>query len=877
MQRATNKAAQERMLNPDDPNLKMVNLGASIPTTLTEGVTSGNSPLFFPEGGNVQSPIGMSPADDAHEMGIVTMSTEATKTTEIPNLTRTLLTNPKSTTSLAPASSREQKAPTDVTCSSPKSSEAAPTSQTGIISALSTLVGPLGQSSALSIGASTAPTSAQVPTAPFKGLLDLGAVTINTTGRRAWRDTEVDFAINFDGHTVGDILVDNLDPNDVRDLKAWNGNPDRIGLWFTDVNTHSLENLKKEAQKYFPTPSAHLGYVLPSPESANACRSLSVDHLQEHDVTAVFRSAGDRIAVLLFSCRRSSYWRSHPHFRQVPSNIDLIIEVRRCTEPGPSPIINEPLPVSKLLPHALEKRAGLCPFFRTPRGCSKGDMCSHIHSGAPEQAPRPHAGLCAFFRTPKGCIKGDMCSHIHSVEPKITTVSGTLAQSRVTGSPLTGRRKSLPEAGPLLQVARTGAVSDTDIKDARPQPTRSKSHAGIIEVFRHEPEADHKSAASVSNKTVRSQRSDLGKIDQRCSPVLEGIKSFSNPVRASTSSQKSESTAITNHPEAGRTAPESSSIVKAEEVDLDWTPDHGFKQLVEPLLERHEAAEIYVYISFSKEHPKQAEALRKWAAEHTTKRSVFNDDEWQDFLKVKAEVPKLLLFLEGSNAFDSLHSFTDIVFRSGTICHSVSWKIRGMTGSVAYEFSPLFPGGNFYLLTEKVLLKHPKMAADFLTWFQDMLKAKPQSRDKIMVRPSVQRHIEEVLKAEHMGANSRLQDLYTILETIRGLSPICDITVPGTTARMADPLGLQKRPAPFASFPLLPGEYTDEPDLERRDAWLLQHYVGESIRAASSYRRFTVLHCGNMQKGDFSEHISFRSIKGFLSQVLPKRADAPPR
>jgi len=51
-----------------------------------------------------------------------------------------------------------------------------------------------------------------------------------------------------------------------------------------------------------------------------------------------------------------------------------------------------------------KKKPKLCEFFKTPRGCVKGDTCDFIHQ---------KDKVCDFFSKPGGCRKGELCDFQH--------------------------------------------------------------------------------------------------------------------------------------------------------------------------------------------------------------------------------------------------------------------------------------------------------------------------------------------------------------------------------------------------------------------------------------------------------------------------------
>lgn len=58
--------------------------------------------------------------------------------------------------------------------------------------------------------------------------------------------------------------------------------------------------------------------------------------------------------------------------------------------------------------YPIKKKAQICQFIGTARGCVKGDLCDFIH-----KKERP----CDFHLTPRGCRKGDFCDFQHSDSP----------------------------------------------------------------------------------------------------------------------------------------------------------------------------------------------------------------------------------------------------------------------------------------------------------------------------------------------------------------------------------------------------------------------------------------------------------------------------
>lgn len=288
-----------------------------------------------------------------------------------------------------------------------------------------------------------------------------------------------------------------------------------------------------------------------------------------------------------------------------------------------------------------------------------------------------------------------------------------------------------------------------------------------------------------------------------------------------------------------------------------------------------------IFVAFPEQYRVQSDAVQAWAAQHTSPRCVFSTHEWKELLQLsRRSDPNIFFFHESYPIFTRLEDFFKFIHRDEAACYSVSWTITPDTQEATYDLKLLFPRRHLILITEEVLLMKPKMASYVLEWFQATNRSRMDGA-KLMVRPNIQTFLE--FRAQALATADKKQESQETLELlmfVKGLLPTLDVTMPGSSKWLADPLdvGMEVRGSSFVPFPRLP-DYdfsptasVDEEEVAKRDRFLLQHFRGFSVTEASQFGRFLVLHNGKPAQGAETQHISFRSVATFVAELEDRKS-----
>ena len=333
-----------------------------------------------------------------------------------------------------------------------------------------------------------------------------------------------------------------------------------------------------------------------------------------------------------------------------------------------------------------------------------------------------------------------------------------------------------------------------------------------------------------------------------------------------------------NHPVTNRrSSPDVPDTEQAGEQpkELDWSVSADFRSMTKT--GSSSAGKAFVYIAFAEQHPRQAEAMKAWAAKHTSSRFVYTDadgeSDWDDFRG--GSNTALLLFQEDNPHFCMLKDMYHLLGRDNAVCYNVSWSTA--SNEVKYSFSRLFPRGSVLLLTEYTITRSPPEAVFALEWFNQNSK---KNGWMVMVRPNLRAWLQQT--ALTCEDDEKAKQLFEILRLLFKMSSVADVTI-GDDIDREDFLGVGNSREweqdnfivplpPLAGYDNSPSAEVTTAAISKRDDVLLNHFIYWSVMNASSYRRFIALDDLQARKGvekgaakpAGAEHIKFWKPDAFM-------------
>ncbi|KPI35681.1 uncharacterized protein AB675_1271 [Cyphellophora attinorum] len=317
----------------------------------------------------------------------------------------------------------------------------------------------------------------------------------------------------------------------------------------------------------------------------------------------------------------------------------------------------------------------------------------------------------------------------------------------------------------------------------------------------------------------------------------------------------------------------------------DWSPDLDldWNELLAGMLaktSKSAASELEkpcaVFVGFPAQFEIQAAALTAWAEKYTKPRLVCGFQDWaefEDFTTLKG--PKLLLFHDSEPSFATLKGMGRALHREDVVCYNVSWTQPVAAGKPHYGASLLFPRGAATFVPEEVFVSTPAVALTFLKWYWRTYKDRSATQYKLMLRPNIHDWLQKRMMALAMEGKSDEAGMFVeMVQIVQQLSPV-DVTVPGfTDVGTFDALASKSR---LITFPEFENEYdhsviasVEIKDVQKRDEFLTEHFLAFTIAEACKYRKFLVLHAGNLTQPEEGRHVSFRTATGFMNEVERK-------
>ncbi|ETN44265.1 uncharacterized protein HMPREF1541_10816 [Cyphellophora europaea CBS 101466] len=429
--------------------------------------------------------------------------------------------------------------------------------------------------------------------------------------------------------------------------------------------------------------------------------------------------------------------------------------------------------------------------------------------------PNRRTVVCWYWGAGKACWYGDECKFLHPAGPAASLPA--LIEAKMQS------KSGLEEAAPAASC-----------HPVRPAPVRRQSIAG-----------------------VESAQSPKATIDQTADPRIDNERRKSVHGIA-------DSKLLAN--------------LDDKATDMDWSFDTDYRALVK-LIKNSAVIESrmpFVFVAFTNTHDIQAQALKAWAIKQTSPRCVFGENDLKEFHRFATTTdPSLFFFYEGDPSYTCLESFHKFLHREEVVCHTVSWETSPATHTVRYKLKPLFPQGQLVLITEDVFLSKPINALSLLKWYETHYKGRGSSY-KLMVRPNIRSFLEtRALALAEMDDQDELKAVLDLLVLVNELSSPTDVTIPGSTKLLTEPLGTDDvvKQSSFVPFPRLPGyDHTPTASLEqgevmKRDQFLIEYFIEYSIAESSRFKRFLVVRGEKGPPVADSQHIAFRTAATFVREL----------
>lgn len=321
----------------------------------------------------------------------------------------------------------------------------------------------------------------------------------------------------------------------------------------------------------------------------------------------------------------------------------------------------------------------------------------------------------------------------------------------------------------------------------------------------------------------------------------------------------------------------SEDLENAANVTVDWTVNFEYTKMVKPIKKASVAAseEAVFFISFPEQHALQAKMLEQWACKHTNARLVFEAREWNLFLKIKSDDPKILLFHETGPHWACLENINKVLHCEELLVYNVSWTTPTI-GRPVYTFTQLFPRALAVLLTEDVMISSSVEATSIIRWFEgfSVQKSPEYGINKLMLRPNVVNWLQtRALAFRKADKKKEMTEVLDLMVAIQRLLPsTADATVPGLSSTMlSSSLSGDVQNTNIVPFPFLddygyndtPTASTEAADVQARDKILVEYFTALSLLSVASIRKFLVLQGGKSTPPQDAAHITFRSAVTF--------------
>ena len=317
------------------------------------------------------------------------------------------------------------------------------------------------------------------------------------------------------------------------------------------------------------------------------------------------------------------------------------------------------------------------------------------------------------------------------------------------------------------------------------------------------------------------------------------------------------------------------TVVKHDMSNRAWTVTEDFHALTTSA-SASLGKPTSVYIAFTEQHPQQGEAMKKWAAKHTSLRFIYLDKDGQGDWNLfrSSNNTALLLFHKDCPSFCMLKDFHHLLARDNTSHYNVSWDDRG-----EYTFTRLLLRSTVFLVTEYSIIMFPQDTILALKWLKQDLKKK--STTKLMVRPNIRAWLQHTALAQE--DDQKKEQLFDILVLLLDLSSVADVTIGGDIERLEFlTIGTSDHPdmlntivplPTLANYDSSPSAPTDKKAISSRDDVLVNHFIYWSVTNATNYRRFFALDDlqarKDVEKGwkpEGSEHIKFYRPDAFMKK-----------